>query len=73
MQVSAIAQTGLVQALNRFDASATRTAQAGNPTSDVDLASEVVEQVDAKASFSANLSVLKSYDEMVGQLLDMKV
>lgn len=70
MIASAIACNGLQAATSRFDASAQRTAR-WTPQSDVDLATETVEQIGAKHAFSANLSVIKTADEMTGTLLDM--
>jgi len=73
MQISAIAGAGLVQAVRRFDASAQRTARAGAEGAPVDLAEEAVEQIGAKHAFTANLSVLKTADDMIKQLLDIRV
>ena len=73
MQISAIAGAGLVQAVRRFDASAQRTARAGAEGAPVDLAEEAVEQIGAKHALTANLAVLKTSDEMIKRLLDIKV
>jgi flagellar basal body rod protein FlgC len=73
MQISAIAGAGLVQAVRRFDASAQRTARAGEDAAKVDLAEEAIEQISAKHAFTANLSVLRAADDMVKQLLDIRV
>jgi hypothetical protein len=64
------AQYGLMAASRTFDASARRVATAG-ADSDVDLGTEVVNQITAKQSFSANLGVLRTADEMMGDLLDI--
>ena len=73
MQTSAIAGAALVQAVARFDASAQRTARTGNDAAPVDLAEEAVEQISAKHAFTANLTVLRTADDMTNRLLDIKV
>lgn len=73
MQVAAIAPAGLVQAIRRFDATAQRTARAGVPASNVDLAVEAVEQIGAARAVSANLVSLEARDEQSRRLLDIKV
>ena len=65
--------SGLTQSVRRFDASAQRTARAGEASGDVDLAEEAVEQISAKNAFSANLAALRTSDEMLKHLLDIKV
>lgn len=67
MQALAIAAAGMQDAQWRFEASARRTASA--PLDN--LAEEVVEQVQAKTAFSANVAVAKTADEMTGALLDI--
>lgn len=67
MQVFAIAVSGLSDASARFAASAERTAR--DPLAD--LAGETVERVQAEVAFKANVSVLKTADQMYGSLLDM--
>ncbi|CAN5235980.1 hypothetical protein BH11PSE2_BH11PSE2_18070 [soil metagenome] len=69
MQAFDIARAGMTAAVQRLDASAARTASKG---ADADLANEAVEQIGAKDSFKANLAVMKTADDMLGQLLDMK-
>jgi flagellar hook protein FlgE len=73
MQIGAIAQAGLVQAVKRFDATAQRTARAGAPASNVDLAVEAVEQIAASRAVSANLASLEAADDAFRRLLDIKV
>lgn len=73
MNVTAIAAAGMARATQRFEASAQRTANLATPGSNVDVASEVVEHAQAKTAFSANLKVLKTADEMMGELLDLKI
>jgi flagellar basal body rod protein FlgC len=71
MQVLAIASTGLDAAFQRFEQSAQRTARVASPYADVDLAQEAVEQISARASFSANIAVMRTANQMLGQLLDI--
>jgi flagellar basal body rod protein FlgG len=72
MRVLPIATAGIQAASQRFEASAARTARALTPAgADVDLAKEAVEQIGAKTAFSANISVIRTADEMTGRLLDM--
>ena len=67
MIASAIAAGGIASAVARFEQSAVRTAQ--NPLDN--LETEMVERIEAKASFSANIAVLQTADDMVGSLLDI--
>lgn len=72
MQVFSIASTGLQTAFRRFEQSAVRTARAGATQPDVDYAAEAVEQVSAKQAVTANVAVIKTADQMIGRLLDIK-
>lgn len=67
MQALPIAASGLLDAANRFDASARRTAAA--PLDN--LEKETVARVQAEQDFKANAAVIKTADEMTGTLLDM--
>lgn len=67
MQALPIAAAGLLDAANRFDASARRTAAA--PLDD--LVKETVERIEAKTAFKANAAVIRTADAMTGTLLDM--
>ncbi len=67
MQAHAIAAAGIAEAAARFEASARRTA--ADPLAD--LAGETVERMGAELALKANVSVLKTADEMTGTLLDM--
>lgn len=71
MTISAIASatTGIASAVERFNASASRTAAA--PLDN--LAGELVERITAETGLRANAAVLRTADEMTGQLLDMLV
>lgn len=67
MNALSIAATGLINAGNRFDASARRMV-----SGEGDLATEVVEQVSEKTAFKASLAVIRAEDEMFKRLLDIK-
>lgn len=67
MNVSSIAASGIASALQRFDASAARTA--ADPLAD--LAGETVERIQAKTAVAANAAVLRTADDMTGMLLDI--
>lgn len=66
------ARQGLFDAERRFEASAGRVARMGGETP-VDLAREVVEQIQAKHHFGANLQTLRTADEMWRALLETQV
>lgn len=63
-----IAAAGIYNAAARFEASAKRTVE---PTIDA-RAIEPVEQVIAKQQFSANAATVRTVDQMLGTLLDIK-
>lgn len=67
MQAFAIAASGIAAASARFEASAARTAR--NPLEN--LAGETVERLTAEVALKANISVLRTADEMYGGLLDI--
>ncbi|WGM32062.1 flagellar basal body rod C-terminal domain-containing protein [Brevundimonas sp. NIBR11] len=67
MIASSIAAAGMTSAVARFEQSAVRTAQA--PLEN--LETEMVERVEAKTQFSANVAVLKTANDMTGALLDI--
>lgn len=67
MSIHAISAAGLAAASARFEASAGRTAAA--PLAG--LAEEAVERIGAELAFKANVSVLKTADDMAGTLLDI--
>ncbi|MFN3513788.1 MAG: flagellar basal body rod C-terminal domain-containing protein [Phenylobacterium sp.] len=71
MDPIATAAYGMFQASKRFEASALRTAQMGDPEAQVDLVAETVEQIGAKTAFSANAAVVRTADEMNKALLDI--
>ena len=67
MIASSIAAGGLAAAAARFEQSAQRTAQA--PLDN--LEAEMVQRIEAKTEFSANIAVLRTADDMAGALLDI--
>ena len=71
MDPIAIARGGLLAASARFEASAERTARLGADDT-VDPAAEVVEQIEAKHQFAANLGVIRIADEMWRSLIDIQ-
>jgi hypothetical protein len=67
MQAIATAAAGIADATARFEASARRTAR--DPLEN--LAGETVERLTAEVALKANVSVLKTADEMTATLLDI--
>jgi flagellar basal body rod protein FlgC len=78
MDPSAIAFQGLQQAETQLNATATKIASAGATSPDgssldvIDLSVEMVALMSAQASFSANLATLKTADQMLQSLIDVK-
>jgi flagellar hook protein FlgE len=77
MDLSAIALQGLEQAQVQLEQSATRLAGAGTASPDganldiVDLSAEIVALMSAKTQFSANLSTLKTADQIQRNVIDL--
>lgn len=77
MDLSAIALQGLQQADTQLEAAAARIASSGASSPDgakldvVDLSTEMVAPISAKTQFSANLTTLKTGDEIQKNLIDM--
>ncbi|CAN5340753.1 hypothetical protein BH09PSE1_BH09PSE1_27120 [soil metagenome] len=67
MNASSIAASGISSALQRFDASAARTA--ADPLEN--LGGEMVERIQARVAVQANAAVLRISDDMTGALLDI--
>ena len=65
------AQYGLMAASRRFEASATQIANMRSDES-VDVGHEMVEMVQAKHAFSANLSVIRFAQDMWDSLLQLQ-
>lgn len=72
MQALTTAAAGMTAAFGRADASAARIARSGATGPEVDLASEAVERLGAKAELKANVAVARTADAMLGALLDLK-
>jgi flagellar hook protein FlgE len=77
MDLSAVALQGLEQAQVQLQNAATRLAGAGTESPDgagldtVELSAEIVALMSAKNQFSANLSTLKTADQIQKSLLDV--
>lgn len=67
MQALPIAAAGLLDAANRFDASAHRTAAA--PLDNLER--ETVNRIQADNDFKANAAVIRAADRMTGTVLDI--
>jgi len=78
MDPSAIALQGLQQAEVQLETAASRIASAGSASPDganldvVDLSAEMVALMSAQNQFEANLSTLKTADQMQKMLVDIK-
>lgn len=72
MDAFSIARGGLAAAERRFETAASRVAQAASDES-IDLGQEMVEMIQAKHHFSANLKVIRFADEMWRSLLEIQV
>ncbi|MGN6364626.1 flagellar basal body rod C-terminal domain-containing protein [Asticcacaulis taihuensis] len=59
-----------MSATQRFDKAAASTARYA--TNGQDILSDLVDQIDSRNAFKANISVIKTADEMLGSLLDIK-
>jgi len=77
MDLSAIALQGLVQGQVQLERAATRLAGAGARSPDgasldtADLSAEVVALMSAKTQYSANLSTLRTADQLQKNVLDV--
>jgi hypothetical protein len=65
------AMGGMQRQVARFERAAGSIAK--GPEGGGDLIADTVEQIDAKAAFSANLSVIRTADEMLGTLINIKI
>jgi flagellar basal body rod protein FlgC len=72
MDALSIARGGLSAAERRFEAAATKIAQAPS-RGDSDLAEGMVELIQARHHYSANLKVVQFADEMWRSLLEIQV
>ena len=66
-----IPQAGLDRATDSLNRTASRIANLNTPGDSVDLSSEMVALIQARASFTANTKVIKTEDQMAKSLLDM--
>lgn len=58
---------GMSRALDRFDRASTRLAQSASG----DVVRDRVDQIAAQRTFEANLSTVRTADDMLGALLDI--
>ena len=69
--------SGNIHALERYTREmagiADRVSNAFTTDSDVDIAKEFVDMMIVKNAFTANISVIRNTDEMIGTLLDIFV
>ena len=66
-----IGMNGALKASASFASAAQRTTQAFQPDSRVDATKAVVDQIQSKQDFKANLATIRTADEMYGALLDI--
>lgn len=73
MTISAIASgtSGMQRASDRFEASASRVARYGTGLADVDLATEMVNVLQAKHDFAANAKIVKVVSDMQRSAIDI--
>lgn len=65
------ANAGMQRQVARFERAAASIARA--PDGEGDLVADTVEQIDAKAAFSANVAVARTADDMLGTLINIKI
>jgi flagellar hook protein FlgE len=71
MDPIATARYGLMAATRRFEASAVEVSKMGG-SEDVDVAGAMVEMIQSKQAFSANLSVIRFSQDMWDSLLKIQ-
>jgi flagellar basal body rod protein FlgC len=71
MDPIAAARLGMMFATRKLEGAANQVAQFGLD-SDVDLTGAMVDQIEAKTAFKANVQVVKIADEMWRSLLDIQ-
>lgn len=73
MTISAIGQgvAGMHRAADRLESSASRVARFGTGLGDVDLATEMVEVLEAKAQFKASTTMVRVADDMAKATIDI--
>lgn len=72
MDPIATARYGLMAASQRFETAATRIAGMGGGDATVDLGEQMVEMVQAKQAFSANISVIRYAQDMWDSLIGLQ-
>jgi flagellar hook protein FlgE len=72
MDPLSIARYGMMSAQDRLARSASRIASWNGDSGDIDLASETVEQIEAKTQFAASAKVVSFADEMWRSLMDIQ-
>jgi flagellar hook protein FlgE len=63
------ALSGLSNASQRLQNSANNVTNVNTP---VDITEEIVDQIVSKVAFKANINVIKTNDDMLGSILDIK-
>ena len=63
--------SAIKDSFNRIDASAHRVANINTPGFKTELAEEVVEQIKAEKELAANADVIRTQDEMLGEVVDL--
>lgn len=73
MTISAISSgvAGMHRASDRFEASASRVARYGTGLAEVDIATEMVNVMEAKAQFKASATIVRAADEMAKSTIDI--
>ena len=73
MTISSIASgaLGMQRAADRFETSASRVARSGTGLDNVDIATEMVEVLEAKAAFKASAKIVRIADEMTKSAIDI--
>lgn len=63
---------GMTSAAQRFERSAVNTVQDTAPGAAGDLVGDVVDQIEARTAFAANAGVVRTADDMMKKLLDIR-
>jgi flagellar basal body rod protein FlgC len=66
-----IAASGAAAAANRFSTAASNLVRATTSDAPSDTAQPIVDMIESRAAFTANLAVLKAADKMSKSLLDI--
>lgn len=72
MDPIATARYGLMAASNRFEAAATQVAGMGGGDETIDPVAPMVDMIQAKHAFSANLTVIRFAQDMWDSLLNLQ-